>query len=186
LSVLRHLPNLICLARMALAIPIVFALRGGDYALALALFAFAAVSDGLDGFLAKHFNWTSRLGKVLDPLADKLLLVTAFITASWSGLVPWWLAAAAIARDLVISLGAIGFRLWFGELNGRPTWTSKLNTATQILYLAVVMLHAAQGFPPREIIDALALTTLATTIASGADYVARFGARAWAMLPRRA
>ena len=104
---MRHLPNLICLARIALIWPIIAALSVGRHELALGLFVVAAVSDGVDGFLAKRFNWTSQLGKFLDPLADKLLLVAVFISGSWAGLVPWWLAAAAIARDLVIGGGAL-------------------------------------------------------------------------------
>ena len=76
---MRHLPNLICVARIALIWPIVWALLASNYELALLLFAVAAVSDGLDGYLAKRFGWTSELGKALDPLADKLLLISVFV-----------------------------------------------------------------------------------------------------------
>jgi len=183
---LRHLPNLICVVRMALVWPIVAALHAGRYELALVLFTVAAVSDGIDGFLAKRFNWQSELGKFLDALADKLLLVAVFLSAAWSGLAPWWLAAAAIARDLVIGGGALIFRLWFGPLQGRPTLLSKVNTALQILFLVAAILHAAHGLPPREVVAALALATLFSTIASGADYVARFTRRAWSLPPRGA
>jgi len=121
----RHLPNLICLFRLALIWPIASALQAGEHALALGLFMTAAVSDGLDGYLAKRFNWTSELGKFLDPFADKLLLMTVFVEAAWLGLVPWWLTAAAVARDVLIGLGALVFRVWFGPLHGRPTIISK-------------------------------------------------------------
>jgi cardiolipin synthase len=181
---LRHIPNLICVARMALVWPIVAALHDGRYDFALVLFVVAAVSDGVDGFLAKRFNWTSQLGKFLDPLADKLLLVSVFVSGSWAGLVPWWLAAAAIARDLVIGGGALIFRLWFGPLRGRPTILSKVNTALQILYLVAAILFAAHGLPPREVLAALAVATLLSTLASGVDYTARFATRAWS-LPAR-
>jgi cardiolipin synthase len=181
---LRHIPNLICVARIALVWPIVGALHAGHYDLALGLFVVAAVSDGVDGFLAKHFNWTSQLGKFLDPLADKLLLVAVFVSGSWAGMVPWWLAAAAIARDLIIGGGALIFRLWFGPLHGRPTILSKVNTALQILYLVAAILFAAHGLPPREVLAALAIATLLSTLASGADYVSRFVARAWSMPAR--
>ncbi len=113
---MRHLPNLICLFRIALIWPIVATLWTGRYSLSLALFLLAAVSDGLDGYLAKRFSWQSTLGKVLDPLADKLLLVAIFIEATWLGLVPWWLTAAAVARDVLIGLGAVAFRILFGPL----------------------------------------------------------------------
>lgn len=176
---MRHLPNLICLARIALIWPVVLALEEARYGLALALFAAAAVSDGLDGYLAKRFNWTSDLGRVLDPLADKLLLVVVFVTATWLGLVPWWLTAAAVARDVMIGLGALVYRLWFGPLHGRPTLVSKANTALQIAYLIGVIVAAAYGFPPEELLLALAFATLGTTVFSGVDYVFAFTRRAW-------
>jgi cardiolipin synthase len=175
----RHLPNLICILRIALIWPIVRALEAAEYGVALALFAFAAVSDGLDGYLAKRFSWTSDLGKVLDPLADKLLLVVVFVAATWLGLVPWWLTATAVARDVLIGLGAVVFTLWFGPLQGRPTIISKVNTAVQLGYLVAVIVSAATTFPPPEIIAALAWLTLATTVISGIDYVSKFTRRAW-------
>jgi cardiolipin synthase (CMP-forming) len=175
----RHLPNLICLVRLALVWPVAAALAAGNFLLALVLFMVAAVSDGLDGYLAKRFNWTSELGKFLDPLADKLLLMTVFIEAAWLGLVPWWITAAAVARDVLIGLGALVFRLWFGPLHGRPTIISKINTAAQLLYLMAVMFSAAVGFPPREILDALALITLVTILLSGYHYMATFTRRIW-------
>jgi cardiolipin synthase (CMP-forming) len=175
----RHLPNLICLVRLALIWPVATTLYGGRYGLALALFMLAAISDGLDGYLAKRFNWTSDLGKVLDPAADKLLLVTVFIESTWLGLVPWWVTAAAVARDVMIALGALVYRLWFGPLRGRPTIISKINTGAQLLYLMAVMLGAAVAFPPRDILRALALTVVATTALSGLHYVQVFTRRAW-------
>lgn len=182
---MRHLPNLICLVRLALIWPVATALHGGHDGLALALFVVAAISDGLDGYLAKRFNWISELGKFLDPAADKLLLVTVFVEASWLGLTPWWVTAAAVARDVMIALGALVYRLWFGPLRGRPTIISKINTAAQLLYLMAVMLGAAAGFPPRDVLQALALLVFATTVLSGLNYVQAFARRAWAAAARR-
>jgi len=175
----RHLPNLICLFRLLLIWPITVALQEGRHLAALGLFVVAAVSDGLDGFLAKRFNWTSELGKFLDPIADKLLLIVVFVQTAWLGLVPWWLTAAVVARDVLIGLGALVFRLWFGPLHGRPTVISKVNTAAQLVYVVLVLLAAAVGVPPREILDACALVTFATTVLSGAHYVTKFTRRAW-------
>lgn len=177
---MRHLPNLICLARIALIAPLLAAMLAGDQARILVLFSIAAVSDALDGYLAKRFGWTSDLGRFLDPLADKLLLVSVFITAAWLDIAPWWVAAVAVARDLVIAGGALVYRLWFGPLRGRPTMISKINTAVQILYLLAVIVASASGFPPRELIDALAAVMVLTTLASGTDYVVRFMQRAFA------
>ncbi len=181
---LRHLPNLICIARIALIWPIVAALRGADYELAMLLFALAAVSDGLDGYLAKRFHWTSELGKLLDPAADKLLLVCVFVTAAWLGLAPRWLTAAVVARDALIALGALVFRMGFGPLQGRPTLLSKLNTAVQLAYLLCVMAHAAFAFAGPGTLEAFAGLTLLTTVVSGADYVVAFSRRAFTMPAR--
>lgn len=176
---MRHIPNIICVLRILLTWPTVQALAAGQYGLTLLLFAVAAVSDGLDGFLAKRYNWTSRLGRFLDPLADKLLLVSMFVAASWLALVPWWLAAAAIARDVVIGAGALLYRLWFGPLHGRPTIISKINTALQIFVLLLAIAFAGWELPARELLDFLVLATFLTTVLSGADYLRLFVQRAW-------
>lgn len=191
---MRHLPNLICVLRILLIWPIVVWLHAQAYLPALALFILAAVSDGLDGYLAKRFNWTSELGKVLDPLADKLLLVIVFVEAAWlpspgggSGqLVPWWLTAAVVARDVMIGLGALTYRLWFGPLHGHPTLVSKVNTGAQLLYLMLVMLNAALDVPPHEVLDALGLIAFATTVISGMHYTLTFTRRAWTQPLRQA
>lgn len=177
---MRHLPNIICVLRIILVWPIAVALAQREYLLALALFMVAGASDGVDGFLAKRFNWTSELGKFLDPLADKLLLVTVFVEAAWMGLTPWWLTAAVVARDVLILLGAVTYRLWVGPLQGRPTISSKINTAMQLLYPVVMLVNAAINFPPPEVLEALAVLVLITTVFSGLNYVVEFTRRAWA------
>jgi cardiolipin synthase (CMP-forming) len=182
---MRHLPNLICLLRIALIWPVLAALHAGEPLLALALFIVAAISDGLDGYLAKRFGWTSDLGRFLDPLADKLLLVMVYVQCAWLNLVPWWLTAAVVARDCMIGLGALTFRIWFGPLHGRPAAVSKVNTATQLMYVMLVLLGVGTGFPPRGVLQACALITLATTVLSGAHYLNAFARRAW-VVPRAA
>jgi cardiolipin synthase len=175
----RHLPNIICVLRMALVWPIAAALAEREYLIALAMFVVAGLSDGVDGYLAKRFNWTSELGKLLDPLADKLLLVTVFVESAWLGLAPWWLTSAVVARDVLIALGALAFRLVVGPLRGRPTLSSKINTAMQLLYPVAMLVNAAMNFPPREVLDALALLVFMTTVFSGLNYMAVFTRRAW-------
>lgn len=177
---LRHLPNIICVLRIALVWPIAVALAEREYLLALALFMIAGLSDAIDGYLAKRFNWTSELGKFLDPLADKLLLVTVFVESAWLGLAPWWLTAAVVARDVLIGLGAIVYRIWIGPLRGRPTVSSKINTLMQLFFPVAMLGNAALNFPPREVLDALAILVLMTTVFSGLNYVFLFTRRAWA------
>src|SRR5207342_3003453 len=129
-------------------------LQAGEYWTALVLVAACAVSDGLDGWLAKRFNWTSHVGKILDPLADKLLLVSLYLTATWTNLVPWWLTAVVVGRDVLIGSGAVVYRLWFGPLHGRPTILSKINTGMQLSVVLAAILGAASGLPTPEVVTA--------------------------------
>lgn len=176
---MRHLPNIICVFRILLVWPVAAALADHEYLTALALFMVAGASDGVDGYLAKRFNWTSELGKVLDPVADKLLLVTVFVEAAWMGLVPWWLTSAVVARDVSIALGALAYRLLIGPLRGRPILSSKINTAMQLLFPVCMLSNAALGFPPHDVVDALAVVVFVTTVFSGLTYMAMFTRRAW-------
>jgi cardiolipin synthase len=165
--------------RILLVWPVAVAFAEREYLVALGLFMFAGLSDGVDGYLAKRFNWTSELGKFLDPLADKLLLVTVFVEAAWMGLAPWWLTSAVVARDVLIALGALAYRLLIGPLRGRPTISSKINTLMQLLYPVAMLAHAAMGFPPNDILEALAVLVFITSVFSGLNYMAVFTRRAW-------
>lgn len=175
---MRHLPNLISLIRLGLVWPVAAGLASGNYRLALVCFIAAGLSDGVDGFLAKRFGWTSELGKWLDPSADKLLLMTVFIECAWLNLTPWWLTIAAVGRDLMIGGGALLFQALIGPLHGRPTLISKANTGTQLLYLLSVMCHAIWDLPMGVWVDLLAVIALVTTLLSGADYLITFARRA--------
>lgn len=175
---MRHIPNALCLLRILLVAPVAWLLIRGEYHLTLWLFAFAAATDALDGWLAKRFNWTSELGKFLDPLADKLLLVTVFVTLAVIGLAPVWLAAVAVARDLTIAAGALAYKVLYGDPHGNPTVISKLNTVCQILYLLVVVASSAAGRPAGTAIIALGALVLVTTVVSGLDYVLTYSQKA--------
>lgn len=178
---LRWLPNALCILRMLLAPLVAWLLFKGEFRLTLAVFFFAAVTDALDGFLAKRFSWTSELGKVLDPLADKVLLVTVFITLAVLERVPVWLAGVVVLRDVVIGAGAVCFRVLHGPLHGAPTLLSKLNTLVQIFYVLAAVSSAAMLFPTEALLVALAWLTAITTISSGADYVFTYSKRAAAL-----
>ena len=175
---MRHLPNIISLARIALVWPIIDGLIDGAFGRTLLLFALAAASDGLDGWLAKNFNWSSRLGKFLDPLADKLLLVSVFLVLTWLGLVPRYLAIAAVGRDVMIGVGAVVYRTAWGPLHGRPILSSKINTLLQISYVILVVIHAGWGQPPALLLSLLGAVTLGSVIVSGAAYLRLFTRRA--------
>jgi len=176
---LRWLPNAICVLRMLLAAPIALALLSSHYPLTLALFAIAAVSDGADGWLAKTFGWTSRLGKILDPIADKVLLVTVVVTLVVQDLLPLWLALTIVLRDVVIVSGAIAYHFLIGYVEGRPTIVSKLNTVLQLSFVLTVVASAAWPALPRAAVVALGAATFVTTVVSGLDYVLTYGRLAW-------
>lgn len=175
---LSQLPNIISVLRMVLVAPVVWNLLQLEFGVALAWFAVAAFSDGLDGFLAKHYGWQSRLGSILDPLADKLLLVCVFIALTWVELVPLWLLITVLARDLLIVIGGVIFHYTLGRFDMQPSRISKLNTFMQIIFvLAVVFYHGEFALTP-WIIEALVYIVLATTVLSGLDYVLVWGKRA--------
>ncbi len=175
---LRFLPNLLCILRMLLVYPVAHGILQGHHAQVLALFALAAFTDGLDGFLATRFGWHSELGKVLDPLADKLLLVTVFICLSVAGLAPWWLAALVLLRDLVIFFGALTYKWLFGPLRGEPTIVSKFNTLCQIAFCLAVVAEAAFGLPGSAVVTAVGALVVVSTAVSGIDYILIYSRRA--------
>lgn len=182
---LRHLPNLISALRIVLVLPIALALLHGRLLATMGLFCVAAVSDAADGFLAKRYGWQSPLGGVIDPAADKLLLATVFIVLAVLHWVPAWLMAAAVARDLVIVLGALAYRVCFGPLAARPTLISKLNTCCQGLYIACVIAREQFAQPPAPALLVLGALTLVTTAVSGIDYVLSYGEAALAQAGAR-
>ena len=131
---LRFIPNLISLVRISLVIPIVLNLLAGKYILALILFAIASISDAMDGFLARFFKWQTDLGKILDPVADKLLMIGS-ITALWlNQIVPLSVFVIFVLRDLLILLGA-AFEMSITEKTPSPNLIGKITTASQIIYI---------------------------------------------------
>ena len=103
---LSWLPNAISIMRIALILPILLLFVNGEFGWALGLFIFAGLSDGIDGYLAKRFNWNTRLGAFLDPAGDKLLVAWSFGTLAYLGYIPVWLAVIVILRDVVIVAGS--------------------------------------------------------------------------------
>jgi cardiolipin synthase (CMP-forming) len=178
---LSFLPNLLCILRMLLVYPVGLWILEGRYPLVLAAFALAAFTDGLDGFLAKRFDWTTELGKHLDPLADKLLLVTVFVCLSRNGDVSWALTAIVLLRDLVIVFGAIAYRIVFGPVNGTPTIASKVNTLVQILFCLATVASAAYSRPEAWVVTALGGLVVVSTGVSGIGYVLTYSRRAAAV-----
>ena len=175
---LRWIPNAISLVRIALVAPILALIVHQEYVIALALFFVAGFSDGLDGFFAVRFGWTTRLGGILDPVADKLLMTGLFVTLAWTGHIPVWLAVASIMRDLVIVGGALAYSVLIEPVPAEPTRVSKLNTAVQILFILFVLSRAGFGWPEQITIILLGAAMLVTIVISGVDYVLSWSRRA--------
>ncbi len=175
----RHIPNLICILRILLVGPVVWLLWHGNFELTLWLFFIAGFSDGLDGYLARRFGWGSRLGGILDPLADKFLMVSVFIMLTLLDLIPLWLAMLVVGRDLIIVGGGLVYNSLFGKVQPQPTAISKLNTMLQLLLVIAVVSHAGYGWPNEGWVIGLGASVMVTTIISGADYVWAWGRKAY-------
>jgi cardiolipin synthase len=181
---LRWLPNAISLFRIALVAPILLLIVEGRYDAALVLFFVAGFSDGLDGYLAKRFDWHTRLGALLDPIADKLLVAGTFLVLVYTNHVPLWLAAIVILRDVVIVGGAAAYNYLVGPVEGEPTRISKLNTALELLFVLFVLSRAAFGWPADISITVIGAAVLVTVVISGVDYVRSWTRRARPHLSR--
>lgn len=164
-------PNIITIIRFLLVPVVVWALISGEYGAAFAGFLVAGLSDGVDGFIARHFNQKSELGAWLDPAADKLLLVSVFILLGWLGELPGWLVVLFVSRDVLI-VGAIILSSLMGTtLEMRPILVSKANTAVQIALAALVLAELALIGSLPEIRLALVWLAASLTLASGFAYV---------------
>ena len=183
-----NLPNLISLARL-LSVPLlVWAILAAKMELAFWLFVAAGISDAVDGFIAKHFGATSALGKYLDPLADKALLLGVYVTLGNAGYLPTWLVILVVFREVIIIGGAILILMLTEEAKIETLRISKINTAAQILLAAVILAIAAMELkegelPWMQVYVAWGLTYLVavTTFLSGAGYIVKWGRKAESM-----
>ncbi|HVG52021.1 MAG TPA: CDP-alcohol phosphatidyltransferase family protein [Xanthobacteraceae bacterium] len=139
-----NLPNLITIARILLVPVMVWAIAAHEMRFAFLLFLAAGLSDAVDGFLAKRFNMTSELGAYLDPIADKVLIVSIYIALGVTEAIPRWLVILVVSRDLLIVGGIILSWILGNPITVKPLMVSKLNTVAQILYAGFVL--AMLGF----------------------------------------
>lgn len=166
------IPNAISLMRIFLIAPIIFLFVNGEFGWALGLFVVAGLSDGVDGYLAKKYDWDTRLGAFLDPAGDKLLVAWSFGTLAFLGLIPVWLAVVVIGRDVIIVAGSFIYHYLVQRLDGSPSTISKLNTALEFTFLLFVMSRAGFGWPDEITVTVTGAAVLVTVIVSGYDYVA--------------
>jgi cardiolipin synthase len=142
------IPNIITLGRILLVPIIVWAIASSQMEIAFAIFIIAGVSDAVDGFLAKRFNMASDLGALLDPLADKALLVSIYVALGIWGAVPRWIVILVVSRDIMIVSAVIVSWIFGKPIPMKPLMVSKLNTAAQVTFAALVLAALGFGFDP--------------------------------------
>lgn len=167
----EHIPNLITVLRFLLVPPVAWLIIEGEYAWALLLFLLAGLSDGLDGFLARWFDWRTRLGAILDPLADKTLMITTYLLLGLQGQLPWWIAALVVVRDVVIIGGALAYQHVTRRLEMHPSVLSKFNTVVQVALVLLVLLNLSYYPIDANVVLGLSALMVITTFASGGHYV---------------
>lgn len=174
---MQQLPNLITSLRLLASPVLIWLLVGSEFRAALALVLFAGLTDWFDGFTARHLHAAGKTGAILDPLADKTLLVVLFITLGVLKLIPLWLMALVIARDLIIVSGAALLRVFRNIRRFKPSVLGKVSTFFQIVYVLLVVLDAAFPHYLFDVLKDLALvcTTVFTSL-SGLGYI-RLGIR---------
>lgn len=166
-----QIPNLISLGRVLLVPVAIWLIVNDNRAGAFGVFVAAGISDAVDGFIAKRFGWQTELGAYLDPLADKLLLVSVFIALGIKGDLPSWLVIGVVTRDILIIAGVILAWVLTKPLRVRPTRLSKTNTLCQILLAGSVLAAGAFGLSIDPIRYALIGLTAFTTVASFGAYL---------------
>ncbi len=176
---LKHLPNAFTILRFLLIVPFLGFFYQKNYANALYIFLLAGFTDGLDGWLARQFNWQSSLGLVLDPIADKLLIVSSFIALALMSKIPWWLLELVLFRDLSILLGVFAwYRVMKRGLEFKPTILSKINTGIEFFLISYCLFEQAfYWFSPLLKYSLIGLVTFTTT-ASYIEYMWMWARRA--------
>ncbi|MDA1088929.1 MAG: CDP-alcohol phosphatidyltransferase family protein [Proteobacteria bacterium] len=176
-----NIPNFITLTRLAAVPVVIWLILNGNMKIAFWVFFAAAVSDALDGFIAKHFNLETVFGTYLDPIADKALLVGVYLTLGNEGYIHTWLVILVVFRDLVIVGGAVLFQTMTQELTMRPLLISKVNTFFQLLLAIGVLWIEAYGIDDGLGLEVMGYIVAATTVWSGTSYVITWSRRATMM-----
>jgi cardiolipin synthase len=174
---LSQIPNLLTLVRVAACPILVLLLHERSYELALYLFIAAGITDGLDGYIAKKFDCVTSFGAVLDPIADKLLIASAYIMLAILGDIPFWLLIAVMFRDLVIIVGYLILVVMGHDVPMRPTYMSKINTFMQISLMGAVLVEKSGLLEISPLVVVLIAGVVVTTVVSGAQYVWFWGIR---------
>ena len=167
-----YVPNFLTLLRIASVPFIIILLFNNSYELTLWLFILAGLSDGLDGFIAKRYGCVTKLGTMLDPLADKCLLVASFVMLSYQDYLPFWVTVIVVFRDLIIVGGVLFVTLLIGKIALKPLLISKVNTVAQIFLVLITLLNLAYPYFMQGIDWSFLFFLVAgTSIFSGLAYI---------------
>ena len=175
------LPNLLTVFRMALIPVFVSLLFYQKFVLALAVFVVAGITDGLDGLFARRFQQQSPLGRILDPVADKMMLMTSFVVLSMRNVfpapipkhlpVPFWVTITVISRDVFILIGAAAINMVTGFRGFQPSLPGKISTVVQIIAVAVVILAAQTRVGTGYYLPTIYTTVFTLALVSGVHYI---------------
>jgi len=169
-----NIPNSITLGRLLAAPLVIWLILGERYGTAFWVFVAAGVSDGLDGYIAKRFDMRTRLGALLDPIADKSLLVSVFVALGFEGRLPDWLVILVVFRDVMIIGGYMLIQVTAAARQFDPLYVSKINTAAQIALVAFVLARLGVGFGDGPATTVLVSAVAVTTVLSGGSYFVRW------------
>lgn len=168
---MHNLPNMITLMRLLLVPLTVWLVISDAFGWAFITFMVAGISDGIDGFLARRFDWRTRLGAYLDPMADKALLVSVYVTLGFLQVIPAWFVLIVVSRDALIVGAVVLSRLMDHPVHVAPLMISKLNTLAQISFAVAVLGFAAAGRPLGPLVDYGSIPVGLLTVLSGAAYL---------------
>ncbi len=172
-----NIPNTLSMLRICAVPVLIWLVMNGAMEAAFWLCCTASLTDALDGYIARRFDMHTRLGSYLDPIADKMLLVSGFIVLTVAGLMPLWITLLVVTRDVIIIGGAILYQTMTGSLQMEPLWISKLNTTMQITLLLLVLFAASYPAFTGAIVP-ITVCVAITTVISGWRYVSVWTQRA--------
>lgn len=178
--ILRQIPNALTLARLVLIAPFLVFIYQHAYVNAFYTFIIAGFTDALDGWLARTYQWQSPFGSFIDPVADKLLIASSFISLAMIGCVPWWLVALVFLRDITISITVLG---WYWLIpqkpDFKPSYLSKVNTVLQLALVTLCLFELAFANVNAYLLATLTTLTTITTASSYIDYAWTWGKKAF-------
>jgi cardiolipin synthase len=177
-ALVKQIPNALTTLRLLLAIPMCLLVLAENYEAVLWLAFGAGLSDGVDGWLARKLQATSRYGAIVDPLADKVMLSGIYPSLAVVGLLPWWVALVVIGRDVVIIAGALTYHAFYGRYDMAPSFWGKSSTFLQILFAVALLVQQVLPLAFDGLLLGLQYAVVTAALFSGAHYVATWSRRA--------